>query len=64
MGIEIDTDRCIGAAMCARHAPEVFTQDDNAVVELLPGGAARANDPLVREAALACPVQAITLSQS
>ncbi|MET8622452.1 ferredoxin [Kitasatospora sp. NPDC004669] len=61
MEIEIDTGRCIGAAMCTRHAPEVFTQDDEGVVELLPGGAARADDPLVREAALACPVQAITV---
>ncbi|MGW3039838.1 ferredoxin [Kitasatospora sp. NPDC001159] len=61
MDIGIDTDRCVGAAMCTRHAPEVFTQDDEGVVELLPGGAVQADDPLVREAALACPVQAITL---
>ncbi|MFD8235273.1 ferredoxin [Streptomyces sp. NPDC059696] len=55
------TDRCIGAAMCAMTAPEVFTQDDDGVVRLLPGGAERAGDPRVREAARACPVQAITL---
>ncbi|MER6301894.1 ferredoxin [Kitasatospora sp. NPDC001539] len=59
--IEIDTARCIGAALCTRHAPEVFTQDDDGVVELLPGGTGTAADPLVREAAEACPVQAITL---
>jgi ferredoxin len=64
MGIEIDADRCIGSAMCTRTAPEVFTQDDDGVVELLPGGGARADDPLVREAALACPVQAIGLRGS
>ncbi|MFF2142011.1 ferredoxin [Kitasatospora sp. NPDC058190] len=61
MDIELDTGRCIGSAMCTRHAPEVFTQDDEGVVELLPGGAARSGDPLVREAAEACPVRAITL---
>lgn len=62
--IEIDTDRCIGAALCARWAPAVFSQDDDGVVELRPGGPARADEPLVREAALTCPVQAITLRRS
>ncbi len=61
MGITIDTDRCIGAAMCVLHAPEVFTQDEDGVVELLPGGAEAVDHPLVEEAAQACPVQAIGL---
>ncbi|MEU7023877.1 ferredoxin [Streptomyces sp. NPDC046203] len=60
-GIRIDTDRCVGAAMCALNAPEVFTQDDDGVSRLLPGGAERARDTAVREAARVCPVQAITL---
>ncbi|MEU8515112.1 ferredoxin [Kitasatospora sp. NPDC048722] len=59
--IEIDADRCIGSATCTRLAPDVFTQDDDGVVELLPGGAAQADGSLVREAALGCPVQAITV---
>ncbi|MEE1783278.1 ferredoxin [Streptomyces sp. SP17BM10] len=62
--IEIDADRCIGAATCTRLAPDVFTQNDDGVVELLPGDAARADDELVREAALGCPVQAITVRES
>ncbi|MGW2254716.1 ferredoxin [Kitasatospora sp. NPDC001660] len=61
MDIDLDTDRCIGAAVCTRHAPAVFTQDEDGIVGLLPGDAARTDDPLVREAALACPAQAITL---
>ncbi|MFD3503453.1 ferredoxin [Streptomyces sp. NPDC058678] len=61
MGISVATDRCIGAAMCAMTAPEVFTQDEDGVGQLLPGGAEQAGDPLVEEAARACPVQAITL---
>ncbi|MFI6699782.1 ferredoxin [Streptomyces sp. NPDC050509] len=70
MRIGIDTERCIGAAMCVLHAPAVFTQNDDGVAELLPedtGGAGDAdhadhgNDPAVREAVATCPVQAITL---
>lgn len=64
IGIEIDTGRCIGAANCTRHAPDVFGQNQESVVELLPGGLARADDPLVREAVLACPVGAITVAAS
>ncbi|WP_406016299.1 ferredoxin [Streptomyces sp. NBC_00984] len=64
MSIDIDTDRCIGAAMCVLHAPGVFTQDDDGVVELLADGGEREEDPRTREAALACPVQAITVRQT
>lgn len=60
-GIAVDTDRCVGAAMCVRHAPGVFTQDEDGVVQLLPGGAERGDPGQVAEAAEACPVQAITV---
>ncbi|WP_328535383.1 ferredoxin [Streptomyces sp. NBC_00344] len=58
--ISIDTDVCIGAGQCALTAPRVFTQDDDGFSELLPGRAE--GDPMVGEAARACPVQAITLT--
>lgn len=60
--IEIDKDTCVGAGMCALTAPGVFTQDDDGLSELLPGRADGGGDPLVREAARACPVGAIALS--
>lgn len=66
MRIGIATDRCIGAALCALTVPEVFTQDDEGVSRLLPGGEERAGDGgggRVAEAARACPVQAITLHE-
>ncbi|MEV7113641.1 ferredoxin [Streptomyces anulatus] len=63
MRIEIDTDRCIGAARCVQHAPGVFTQDDDGVVELLPVSGEPADAPLIQEAVIACPVQAITVEQ-
>ncbi|MBM4792596.1 ferredoxin [Streptomyces sioyaensis] len=62
MRITIDNHTCIGAGQCALTAPGVFTQDDDGYGELLPGREDGAGDPLVREAARACPVQAITVT--
>ncbi|WP_030671840.1 ferredoxin [Streptomyces sp. NRRL B-1347] len=61
MRITIDTDRCIGAGQCVLTAPGVFTQDDDGFSELLPGRTDGAGDPMLKEAARACPVQAITV---
>lgn len=62
--IEIDTDVCIGAGQCALTAPGVFTQDDDGFGALLPGREDGAGSPLVREAARACPVSAITVEEA
>ncbi|MEU1303776.1 ferredoxin [Streptomyces shenzhenensis] len=62
MHIEIDRDVCIGAGQCALTAPDVFTQDDDGYSMLLPGRADGGGDPLVRDAARACPVGAITVT--
>ncbi|QFZ78557.1 ferredoxin [Streptomyces fagopyri] len=64
MDIAIDKDVCIGAGQCALTAPSVFTQDDDGFSEVLPGRADGDGDPLVREAARACPVGAITVTES
>ncbi|OIJ68922.1 ferredoxin [Streptomyces mangrovisoli] len=62
MRIDIDTDVCIGAGQCALTAPGVFAQDDDGFSTVLPGRADGAGDPMVREAARACPVGAIMLT--
>ncbi|MFG2710846.1 ferredoxin [Streptomyces goshikiensis] len=62
MRISIDTGVCIGAGQCALTAPEVFTQDDDGFSELVPGREDGAGSALVREAARACPVSAISVS--
>ncbi|MFF4951198.1 ferredoxin [Streptomyces chattanoogensis] len=61
MRIIIDEDMCIGSGQCVLTAPDVFTQDDDGFSQVLPGREDGAGDPLVREAARACPVQAITI---
>ncbi|GHE76503.1 ferredoxin [Streptomyces spiralis] len=63
MRIDIDRDRCIGAGQCALAAPNVFTQDDEGFSTLLPGKEDGGGDPMVREAARACPVGAITVTE-
>jgi ferredoxin len=60
--IDIDKDVCIGAGQCALTAPTVFTQDDDGFSEVLPGRADGGGEPLLKEAARACPVGAIRLS--
>ncbi|MER7563827.1 ferredoxin [Streptomyces sp. NPDC097941] len=64
MDIHIDKDACIGAGQCALAAPGVFTQDDDGFSTLLPGSEDGGADPMVREAARACPVAAITVPQT
>ncbi|MFV0128168.1 ferredoxin [Streptomyces sp. HMX112] len=63
MRISIDKDLCIGAGQCALTEPGVFTQDDDGFGALLAGREDGAGSPLVREAARACPVQAISVRE-
>ncbi|MET9897011.1 ferredoxin [Streptomyces sp. NPDC006446] len=62
LDIAIDKDVCVGAGQCALAAPGVFTQDDDGFGELLPGRT-DGGDPMLREAARACPVAAITVTE-
>lgn len=64
MRIHIDGDRCIGAGQCLMTAPHVFSGDEDGFSLLLPGHERHAADEVVAAAALACPVQAITISET
>ncbi|MGK5546430.1 ferredoxin [Streptomyces sp. URMC 127] len=63
MRISIDRDRCIGSGQCVMTAPGVFTQDDDALVALVPGHEDGSGDPRVRDVPMACPVQAIDVTE-
>ncbi|MGW0394663.1 ferredoxin [Streptomyces sp. NPDC003042] len=63
MRISVDHAVCIGAGQCALTAPEVFTQDDDGFSEVLPGREDGHGSALVREAARACPVSAISFRE-
>ena len=58
----VDPAVCVGTGDCARLAPTAFhLRDDVLVAEVLPGAAAT-DRRLLREAADACPMQAISIA--
>ena len=61
--VTVDTESCIGSGQCALMAPKVFLQSDDGMGEVIPGMEDGADDPLVWEAASACPVQAILIDE-
>ncbi|MEG8280284.1 ferredoxin [Streptomyces sp. AHA2] len=63
MEIRIDHRTCIGSGQCTLTAPTVFTQDDDGYAALVPDGARTAPPRQVTQAALSCPVQAITVEK-
>lgn len=59
MKIRIDRDACIGEGLCVSTAPGVFDLDEEEKCYIVdPSGA---DEATIREAAEACPVQAIIL---
>jgi ferredoxin len=61
MRITADTDRCVGAGQCVYSAPEIFDQDEDALVMLLDRSPAAGELDRVRAAVDRCPSGAITL---
>ncbi|MFD4790828.1 ferredoxin [Streptomyces sp. NPDC058459] len=64
MRISIDSDRCIGSAQCVVAVPAVFEQDEDGLSTVIAGREDGAGQHLVREAARACPVQAIAIAET
>ncbi|MEU6009336.1 ferredoxin [Streptomyces sp. NPDC047453] len=62
--IQTDTQRCVGAGMCALTAPDLFDQSDHdgTVVLLEAGLSGQGADEAARAAVERCPSGALTLS--
>ncbi len=58
----VDPDLCIGCTQCAGICPEVFTMEGTLAVAL-PGELPPDTVPQAVEAAQACPVSAITITE-
>ena len=59
--VVVDRNLCIGAASCVAVAPQVFALDNEAKAIVLPGVDNADNETLL-EAARACPVAAIIIT--
>jgi ferredoxin len=62
MKIIVDRDKCIGSGQCVMTEPAVFDQDeDDGLVVLLQASPGAEYAAAVRDAAMICPSQAITV---
>ncbi|MBM2619676.1 ferredoxin [Actinoplanes sp. LDG1-06] len=59
--IEIEGDRCIGAAQCVLSADKLFDQDEDGFVVVLNGEPDGEDLEDARTAAMICPSQSITV---
>jgi len=57
----VDREECIGDGSCENIAPRYFVLDDEGLARAVKNPVAEEDEAVVREAAEACPVDAITL---
>lgn len=60
--IEIDRETCVGDEACVNEAPETFEMDDENIAKIVDEGGN--DDETVLGAAQACPVDAITVTDT
>lgn len=59
--VKVERSLCIGAASCVAVAPQAFALDDQAIAIILDTAENESNETLL-DAAKACPVQAIIIT--
>lgn len=64
MRVDVDHERCVGAAQCVLAAPEVFGQGEDGLVRLLGARPPVEISDRVHEAAAACPSRSITIHEN
>ena len=64
MRVIIDQDKCVASGQCVFTAPAVFDQrDDDGVVVLVTANPPASDLDSVREAAMLCPAEAISIDE-
>ena len=64
MRVSVDKEKCVSSGQCAMTAPDVFDQhEDSGVVWLRTDRPAAEQQDDARNAALVCPVMAITVTE-
>lgn len=63
MEVQVDLGACRSYAICVGIAPDVFELDEDGVLVVLRSTVEEGDEDRVREAALACPTQAILLKE-
>jgi ferredoxin len=63
MKVIVNVDVCVGHGQCEEIAPEVFTVNDDAIVELLKSSPPEDLWPRVEEAVRRCPANVISIER-
>jgi ferredoxin len=61
MRAKVDREECIGDGSCEDIAPDYFQLDDEDLAEVIKNPVAEGDEDVARDAAEACPVEAIIL---
>jgi|TARA_B110001454_G_scaffold16244_1_gene14733 ferredoxin len=60
----VDLGKCVGQGMCVLYAPNVFAlSDEDGRAQLRTGSVPQEQEDAVRQAARACPEQAISITE-
>lgn len=63
MRIQADRNVCIGSGNCVLTAADVFDQDEEAILMLLPDTPLAGQEPRVRDAVAGCPPGALSIGE-
>ncbi|QLE70658.1 ferredoxin [Streptomyces rectiverticillatus] len=63
MRVSVETPRCVGSGQCVMLTPDVFDQDDDGIVVLLQEAPPEEVHEDVRQAAMTCPTQVISVGE-